>query len=132
MDLFGRAAEQQTGGVALDGFRQRAQVVRGHAQVLDGYAHVVLVVADEGIEPLCRVSDALDHAVQVAVVGELPHAPADRSDVVDCLLKARIGEEVIEPGGGGVDLAQRMVDWRRGEDAIDALELSRWHSSRRR
>ena len=122
LDLLGRAADERAGRVALDGFRQHAQVVRGHAQVLDDHADVVLIVADQRIEPFRRVVDALDHAVQVAVVRELAHAGADRRDVVDRLLEPRVGEERVEPGRGRIDLAQRLVDGRRGQGAVDALE----------
>ena len=124
VNLVGRAAQEHAGGVPLDRIRQRAQVARGHAQILDEHADVVLIVADQGIEPLRRVGDALDHAVQVAVVRELAQASADRRGVVDRLLEPRVGEEPVEAGGGRVDPPYRLLDWGRGQDPVDALEGS--------
>ena len=86
----------------FDGLRNLAKVVRGDAQILDDHAHVVLIVADQSIEPLRRLIDMSDHAVHVTV----------------------LRQERIDPRGSRVEFTQRLIDRRRGEDPIDALESS--------
>jgi hypothetical protein len=86
----------------FDGFRKLAKVVRSDPQILDDHAHVVLIVADQRIEPLRRLIDMRNHAVHVTVVGQ----------------------ERIDPRGSRVELTQRLIDRRRSEDPIDALERS--------
>ena len=56
-----RSANQQTGRIALDVLRQRAQIVRGHAQVLDHPANVMLVLTDHSVDAQDRLRAAPDN-----------------------------------------------------------------------
>jgi hypothetical protein len=55
-----------------------------------------LIVTNQGAESFRRGVDALNHTVDVAVVGKLAQAPAARRDVFDRLFERRVGEQPVQ------------------------------------
>src|SRR5262245_56211797 len=97
LNLLGRTAEERARRIALDGFRQRAQVTSGHPQVLEDRPHIVLIVPEHTVETLGRFVYVPDDSIQLARFAHLAQALGEGRYVVHRLLQTRVREQLVEP-----------------------------------
>src|SRR5262245_286834 len=96
-DFLRRPTYQRARRIALDGFRQRAQVTSGHPQVLEDRPHIVLIVPEHAVEALDRFVDVPDDLIQLARFADLAQALGEGRYVVHRLLQTRVREQLVEP-----------------------------------
>src|SRR5580704_5788256 len=96
LDLFGRAADEYPRRVAPEVLRERTDIARRGAQVLDDSAHVVLIILEEHIQPIRGIIELLDEPVELAVVRDPAHVTGDYRYIIDRLLQRRVGQELVD------------------------------------